>query len=288
MLANAKMATQKKVKTFFNIIRQRCVLNQYDETDPRNYFPKPDHKLIEPEHNQAEDFLKNGDFIGGHLMPWSSNNTFLVWISTGIDNTCISAIYKPKSGEKPLFDFPNQDLYKREYTAYLLSKELGWPNIPTTIIREGPHGIGSVQLYIDADPRITYFDLRADDSLKNEFKKMSIFDVIANNADRKAGHCIQSKNNIIWSIDHGITFHNSFKLRTVMLEYFNQDIESDLLQSLKKLSYKSNPSGDFIKKLQEQISKQEINAMVERLDFLIEHKKLPFLDPNRNLPWPLI
>ena len=73
-----------------------------------------------------------------------------------------------------------------------------------------------------------------------------------------------------------------------MLEYFNQDIESDLLQSLEKLSYKSDSSGNFIKKLQEQISKQEIDAMVERLGFLIEHKKLPFLDPNRNVPWPLI
>lgn len=221
-------------------------------------------------------------------MPWSSNNTYLVWISTGIDDTCISAIYKPNSGEKPLSDFPNNDLYKREYAAYMLSKELGWPNIPTTIIREGPHGIGSVQLYIDSDPRITYFDLRDNDDLKMEFKKISIFDVISNNADRKAGHCIQSKDNTIWSIDHGITFHDSFKLRTVMLEYFNQNIEDDLLQSLQELSYKLSPKEDFKKSLQKQISGHEIDAMIERISFLTEHKKLPFLDPSRNVPWPLI
>ena len=221
-------------------------------------------------------------------MPWSSNNTYLVWISTANKDTCIRAIYKPNSGEKPLFDFPNADLYKREYASYLLSNELGWPNIPTTVVREGPHGIGSLQLYIDVDPRITYFEMRSNDDLKTELEKIALFDVISNNADRKAGHCIQSKNNIIWSIDHGITFHTSFKLRTVMLEYFDQNINPNLLWSLQELSDKLKPNKNFRKILSQQISEHEINATIDRVDFLLKYKKLPYLDPNRNIPWPLV
>ena len=212
----------------------------------------------------------------------------MVWISTETESTCISAIYKPNVGEKPLLDFPDGNLYKREYSSYLLSKELAWPNIPITVIREGPHGVGSLQLYIDSDPRITYFEMRSDVKLKKEFEKIAVFDILTNNADRKAGHCIQPKNNIIWSIDHGLTFHSSFKLRTVMLEYFDQDISSDLLDELQSFSISLNSNKRFRNTLEEQISEIEIESFVERLDFLIKYKKLPFLDPNKNIPWPLV
>lgn len=263
-------------------------LIKYDEDDPRNYFPKPEKEIISPNYAQAINLLENGDFIGGHLMPWSSNNTYLVWISTEAASTCISAIYKPNVGEKPLFDFPDGDLYKREYSSYLLSKELGWPNIPITVIREGPHGVGSLQLYIDSDPRITYFEMRSDIKLKKEFEKISVFDILANNADRKAGHCIQSKNNTIWSIDHGLTFHSSFKLRTVMLEYFDQDISSDLLDELQSLYLSFNSNKMLHNTLIKQISAIEFESFIQRLEFLIKYKKLPLLDPNKNIPWPLV
>jgi len=221
-------------------------------------------------------------------MPWSSNNTYLVWISTENKSTCISAIYKPNNGEKPLVDFPDGNLYKREYASYLLSKELGWPNIPITVIREGPHGIGSLQFYIDSDPRVTYFQMQSHQKLAKEFEKIAIFDVIVNNADRKAGHCIQSNDNAIWSIDHGLTFHLSFKLRTVMLKYFDQLIPADLLKELQSLSLRLKSKKGFREILNQHISETEIEATIQRINFLVDHKKLPILDPNRNIPWPLI
>ncbi|SVE27279.1 uncharacterized protein METZ01_LOCUS480133, partial [marine metagenome] len=130
--------------------------------------------------------LKTGLITKCELLPGCSNDAYLIEISDDSQNLVIKAVYKPKDGEKPLWDFPNGTLYKREYAAFLISKELGWPAIPETVIRDGPFGIGSIQLYINHDPQVTYFDL-----VTEEFKGLSelaIFDILVNNADRKAGH----------------------------------------------------------------------------------------------------
>jgi len=218
-------------------------------------------------------------------MPWGSNYTFLLWLTASADeSSCIRAIYKPKDGEKPLYDFPQGTLYKREYAAYLLSLELGWPNIPATVIREGPYGIGTMQLYIDCDPRITYFDMR--EYLKDKLSKLAVFDLLTNNADRKASHCILDKTETIWSIDHGLTFHTDFKLRSVMLEYCGDVIEDDLLCDLRNLKRKLK-SKRVIKTFSPFISGKEIAALISRLDCMINDPKLPMLDPYKNVPWPL-
>ena len=218
-------------------------------------------------------------------MPWGSNYTFLLWLSASKDqSTCIRAIYKPRDGEKPLHDFPRGTLYRREYAAYLLSLELGWPDIPVTVIREGPYGIGTMQLYIDSDPRITYFDMR--EHLKEKLFKLAVFDLLTNNADRKASHCILDDKDTIWSIDHGLTFHSDFKLRTVMLEYCNVVINKELLKDLMQLRHKltSRRVNNLLSPL---ISKEEITSLGYRLDHMLNDPKLPILDPYQNVPWPL-
>ena len=218
-------------------------------------------------------------------MPWGSNYTFMLWLTASEDQTnCIRAIYKPKEGEKPLHDFPRGTLYRREYAAYILSLELGWPNVPVTVIREGPYGIGTMQLYIDCDPRITYFDMR--ETLKDKLFKLAVFDLLTNNADRKASHCILDDRGTIWSIDHGLTFHSEFKLRTVMLEYCNTTIDHKLLQDLKRLRHKldSKRVNDLLSTL---ISEKEISSLSSRLNQMINHPTLPILDPYQNVPWPL-
>jgi len=255
------------------------------DRDPRIYFPTPEAEIIDPTSEAAEDILNNGEFIGGHTMPWGSNYTFMIWLSTE-EGKCIRAIYKPRDGERPLHDFPNGTLYQRERATYILSKELGWPNVPLTIIRNGPYGIGSVQLYVDCDPRITYFEMR--DSLEDKLAPIATFDLLTNNADRKAGHCLLDKNKTIWSIDHGLTFHPTFKLRTVMLEYCGQKINSDLLKGIGTVKNLLHDKGNLYEELLSLTSIIEIEALANRLDTIINNPTIPILDPNRDVPWPFV
>ena len=178
---------------------------------------------------EALPILRDGEVVGGQQIPWSSNYTFLLRIDAG-PGRFLRAVYKPKAGERPLYDFPGGTLYKREYAAYLLGRAIGWPPVPLTLIREGPYGVGSMQLYVESDPRITYFDLVSEHT--DEFSRFAAFDLVANNADRKGGHCVLGANGTIWSIDHGLTFHSDFKVRTVMLEFWGAPLLEELLPDL--------------------------------------------------------
>ena len=130
-----------------------------------------------------------------------SNYTFYLNLSDEFGNNC-EAVYKPMLGEIPLWDFEPETLYLREYASYLVSEELKWNLIPPTTIRVGPFGIGSVQYKISHLEDENFFTLR--DDYPDIMKKICLFDLITNNADRKGSHCIQDNNNNIWSIDHGI------------------------------------------------------------------------------------
>src|SRR5262249_31596083 len=136
------------------------------------------------------------------------------------------AIYKPRRGEAPLWDFPDGTLYRREYAAYLVSQALGWAFIPTTIVREGPHGVGSFQTYVDHDPKQSYRN--ASDDQRARLMRIAVFDIFANNADRKVVHVLMGKDNRLWGIDHGLTFNVAPKLRTVIWEFCGEPIPEDL------------------------------------------------------------
>src|SRR5215475_5521703 len=143
-------------------------------------------------------------------------------------------IYKPRRGEAPLWDFPDGTLYKRERAAFVLSEALGWQLVPPTVIRDGPNGIGTMQLYIhhrqeDAD----YFSLR--EQYQCEVQRMALFDLIANNTDRKAGHCLRGEDGRIWGIDHGLTFHHHPKLRTVIWDFGGEPIPEHFLADIRRV-----------------------------------------------------
>ena len=256
------------------------------QEDPRNQFPSHDAEILHLEAAEANSFLETGEVLGGHAMPGGDSYAFLVWLSADSPDKCIQAIYKPRDGEKPLNDFPHGTLYKREFATYLLSKELGWPNVPLTTIREGPYGVGSMQLYVDCDPRITYFELR--ETMSEELEKLAVFDLLTNNADRKAGHCLIDNHETIWSIDHGLTFHSIFKLRTVMLEYCGKGISSSLISDLKVLADRMESSSEIRSDLESQTSIKEIDSLKTRLDVMISDPVIPMLDPYRDVPWPFI
>lgn len=239
-------------------------------------------ELPEPE---ALPILQAGKIINGHRLPWGSNYTFLVRIDAG-PGKYLRAIYKPRDGERPLYDFPHGSLYKREIATFVVSRALGWPNVPLTIEREGPAGIGAMQLYVDCDPEITYFNLRQERA--EELQRFAVFDLLVNNADRKAGHCLLDREGRIWSIDHGLTFHPAFKLRTVMLEFWGQPIPRPLLADLATLLNRLDSSNGLADRLAEMLTSQEVKALIQRLRFILKEGVLPKLDPYYNVPWPWV
>src|SRR5918998_2760840 len=167
--------------------------------EPRTDDDDPDEIAVPVE--QVMGLLERGEIELEGLMPDSSNYTFLVRLREG--DLQGLAIYKPRRGERPLWDFPRGTLCQREAAAYLVSETLGWSLVPPTVLRDGPeYGVGSVQLYIDADPRAHYFTLRGSDD--EAFKRFAAFDLITNNADRKGGHILQDREGRLWGIDHGI------------------------------------------------------------------------------------
>ncbi len=155
-------------------------------------------------------------------MPWSSNRTFLTNLC--LDDQTANAVYKPASGERPLWDFPD-GLYRREVAAYELSEALGWQLVPMTIERdEAPMGTGSLQWFVDADFEQHYFTLIEDERWWPQLERICAFDILANNTDRKSGHCLVDTDGHIWAIDNGLSFHAEFKLRTVIWEFGGEPI----------------------------------------------------------------
>jgi uncharacterized repeat protein (TIGR03843 family) len=229
--------------------------------------------------------LKNEMELEG-LMPWSSNYTFLVTLSKVKNQTKLMAIYKPCQGERPLWDFPSGNLCYREFASYLVSQALGWPRIPSTVLREGPHGPGSVQLFVDAEYEAHYFNLRHISALIEDFRRVAIFDYIINNADRKGGHCLKGKDGQIWAIDHGLTFHTDFKLRTVIWEFCEEAIPACLLEDLERLHNQLGDSSELCRILSFFINLKEIQAFKRRIDRLIAAGHLPELHSSRNIPFP--
>lgn len=217
-------------------------------------------------------------------LPWSSNYSFLVNVYDE-ELSCL-AVYKPKRGERPLWDFPDGTLCLREHAAYVVSQALDWGLVPPTVLREGPYGLGSVQLYVDADPEEHFFYLR--DIFPAEFMQVALFDVLVNNADRKGGHCLRDRVGHIWCIDHGLTFNSQPKLRTVIWDYAGQPIPPNLLNDLRAFQEQlANPNG-VRSTLESLISAREMKMLQRRLDILLQAGCFPEPGPGRNVPWPLV
>jgi uncharacterized repeat protein (TIGR03843 family) len=220
------------------------------------------------------------------LMEWSSNYTFRVVVR--YESVVLNAIYKPHRGERPLWDFPEGMLCKRELASFLTSEELGWQIVPPTVMRDGPHGTGSLQFYIDHDPDVHYFTL--DVSKTPQIKRIAAFDYLANNADRKGGHCLLDRQGHVWGIDHGITFHASPKLRTVIWDFAGQPVPEPLLANIDKLCQSvSGRTNEYSKSLRELLTEREIAAFQNRILHMLKTKKYPRPGPGGpNYPWPPI
>ena len=233
--------------------------------------------------DETRSALLYGELSRLEPVPWGSNATFLVAVSH--DSRTLDAIYKPRSGERPLSDFPSGTLYKREYAAYLVARALKWDFIPTTVVRDGPYGVGSVQQFIDSDLQSNYFTLR--EEVPWALERIALFDCLSNNADRKAGHCFKGLDGRVWSIDHGLTFHQQPKLRTVIWDFAEQPIPRDLLEQVEGLMGELGSGGEFQRALGSLLAMEEVEALRQRSAKLLREARFPDLDPfRRNVPWP--
>lgn len=217
--------------------------------------------------------------VTGRLVD-ASNATLFGTIADGEDE--VRVIYKPVAGERPLWDFPDGNLAQREYAAFLVSEIGGWNLVPLTILRDGPFGIGMVQQWIDIDESIDLALFYREDH--QSLRAMVLFDAVVNNTDRKIGHLIPSPDGKLFGCDHGVTFHEEDKLRTVLWQWASQKLSEQELEQLQKLRQSLISKEELFTSL---ISDIEFKALLGRVDRLLHEKTFP--EPSDEwpaVPWP--
>jgi uncharacterized repeat protein (TIGR03843 family) len=250
----------------------------------------------------AADLVEGELHLRGRIMP-ASNATFLGEIDG------VKVVYKPVAGERPLWDFPDGSLADRERAAYLLSELFGWRVVPETWLRDGPHGWGMVQRWQEPDERQEAVTLVAEGavppgwrhvfdgidghdravSLVHEdsepLRRMSVFDVIANNADRKGGHVLEMSDGHRYGVDHGVTFHTDHKLRTVLWGWAGEPIAEEHLAAVARVrELVASPAGD---ELAGHLTDLELEALLRRCSRLLDRAVMPV--PRGEwpaVPWP--
>ena len=224
--------------------------------------------------------LREGDIEVIGRVVGSSNATFVVALTHGDDHAW--AIYKPVVGERPLADF-EPGLHRRERAAYLLSEWLGWGLVPETVVREeAPAGVGSLQWFVEGDPTHHHFTLVRDPARHDDLRRIAVFDVVANNTDRKSGHVLLGVDGRVWAIDHGLCFSVHARLRTVIWDFAGQAVPGDLTTALARLAH-SVPD-----EVAELLATAEVAALRVRAERLLAAGVLPEDVTGFGHPWPLV
>jgi uncharacterized repeat protein (TIGR03843 family) len=225
------------------------------------------------------ELLERGEIELKGRMPWSSNATFLV--SVCHDGGQSDAIYKPVRGERPLWDFP-AGLYKREIAAYMVDRALGWRRVPETVVREeAPLGVGSLQRFVPANFDEHYFTLLESDEHHDALRTIAAFDLVINNADRKSGHCLLGDDGYIWGIDHGVSFADGPKLRTVIWDFAGERVPAALREDCARVA-------EQLPDLSALLDVGERTALVRRLEAVARLERFPEPGGDRPYPWPLV
>jgi uncharacterized repeat protein (TIGR03843 family) len=248
------------------------------------------------------DLVEDELVLHGRIMP-ASNATFVGEIGE------VRVVYKPVAGERPLWDFPDGTLADREVAAYLLSGAFGWDVVPETWLREGPHGLGMVQRWQEPDEgqeavtlvpegRVPAGYLRVFDGLDGQdqpvslvhedtpaLRRMAVFDIVANNADRKGGHVLEMEDGHRYGVDHGVTFHTDHKLRTVLWGWLGEPLEEPEVAAVARV--RAALGGELGDALGFHLTEPEIEAVARRCDRLLARGTMPA--PRGQwpaIPWP--
>jgi uncharacterized repeat protein (TIGR03843 family) len=213
-------------------------------------------------------------------MPWSSNATFLVNIQCGEERA--QGIYKPLRGERPLWDF-EPGLHRREVAAYHLSEALHLDLVPPTVLRDGPYGEGSVQWFVDVDHRQHYFTIHEErPDLHDTLREVALFDLVANNTDRKSGHVLIDDHDHVWGIDHGLCFSADFKLRTVVWEFGGEPIDPALIEAITPIATQ------IPLEIATLLDDDEVAALQQRAQWVAANPVFPVDQSGRRYPWPIV
>ncbi|MGH9242839.1 MAG: SCO1664 family protein [Acidimicrobiales bacterium] len=228
------------------------------------------------------ELLASGEVEVLGRMPYSSNATLLTAVR--VDGTAEGlAVYKPGRGERPLWDFP-PDIYVRERAAYLLSEALAWRLVPPTVVRDdAPLGPGSLQLFIEADFEEHYFTLIEDERYHDALRTICTFDLLANNTDRKSGHCLVDGDGHVWAVDNALCFSSQPKLRTVIWEFGGEAIPDRLLGDVERLVADGVPSD-----LAGVLDSRERAALLRRARSVLTKPCFPIDRSGHRYPWPLV
>jgi uncharacterized repeat protein (TIGR03843 family) len=262
--------------------------------------------------DERHDVLLCGELTVVGRIRTASNATFLC--DAVHDGRTTQCVYKPVAGEQPLWDFPDGTLAGREFVAFLVSAELGWNIVPHTVIRQGPAGPGMVQLWVDQPEDteegvgvglvdlcavdlvppgylsvLTAYDysgdkvtlVHADDP---QLRRMAVFDVIVNNADRKGGHILAGVDGGVYGVDHGVSLHVHDKLRTVLWGWAGAPIDDETMADIEVL--RGQLGGALGTRIREHITAAELAALLERIRGLLDDPVMPAPDGRRPLPWP--
>lgn len=232
---------------------------------------------------RALELLREGTLETLGRMPYSSNATFLMDVEH--EGLRAQAIYKPHRGERPLWDFPS-GLYQREVAAFLIADDLGWDVVPPTVVRhDAPLDVGSLQLFMPSTFEEHYFTIHErTDAHDDEFRRICALDIVINNTDRKSGHCLLGKDGRIWAIDHGIAFHQQFKLRTVLWDFEDEPLPDDIQTALWRFLERGIP--DTVCEL---LDPFERDALLGRTKALATAGRFPSDDSGgHRYPWPLV
>ena len=225
--------------------------------------------------------LRDGEIsVEGRLVD-ASNATLFVEITLGEQS--VNAIYKPISGERPLWDFESGNLASRERAAYLISEATQMSCVPLTILRDGPFGLGMVQEWIEIDEDLDLASYFREDRV--ELRAIALFDAIINNTDRKIGHLLVKRSGELKVCDHGVTFHEDDKLRTVLWQWAGSPFTDSEIEILKKLE--SQLRSSELSELNDLLSPQEISALLARINRLLTEGTFPLPNPDwPSVPWP--
>lgn len=268
---------------------------------PRAMTPRDDEREV----------LRDGELTIIGRIRSASNATFLCESTLG--QRSVHGVYKPVSGEQPLWDFPDGTLAGRELGAYLVSTQLGWNIVPYTIIRAGPAGIGMLQLWVqqpdevaDSEPDLVdlfpadkpqsgYLPvLRAHDYAGDEvilmhaddirLRRMAVFDILVNNADRKGGHILYGVDGQVYGVDHGVCLHVEDKLRTVLWGWAGRPVDGETCEAVAGLA--DALDGQLGGALEGKIATAEIAALRRRTHALLSNPVMPGPNRHRPIPWP--
>ena len=225
--------------------------------------------------------LRDGELsVEGRLYD-ASNATLYCTVS--LDGVTVPCVHKPITGERPLWDFPDGTLAYREVAAYVISIAMGWDIVPPTVLRDGPFGVGMCQLWIDIDETVDLGALARSDH--PQLRRMSVFDAVVNNADRKGGHLLPTPDGHVYGVDHGVCFSVDDKLRTLLWRWRGKRLTEEAIDVLSAL--RAQLEGEVGDALAQLLHRDEVLATTRRVDRLLSTRRHPMpSDEWPAVPWP--